>query len=130
MEIDVAVDVAPIIENYAAETALQRNRKSRLRVHNRQHLPANRHANQAARGSISRITAHRYRPRGTRSIHGETRNRTPPPRKKAPVQGPGVSAKGRGPRAAERAFFFGRSGFAARFPDEWSGSAAAYTGVQ
>src|SRR5256885_871986 len=95
MEIDVAVDVAPIIENYAAETALQRNRKSRLRVHDRQHLPANRHANQAARGSISRITAHRYRPLRTRSIHRETAQRIRSAGKKTLTQRHAVSAKRR-----------------------------------
>src|ERR1700738_4175343 len=49
MEANLAVHVAAVIEEHAAQAALQRNGKAGLGIHDREHVPADGHADERAR---------------------------------------------------------------------------------
>src|SRR5258705_2717811 len=57
VEINVAVDVAAVVKNDAAQTAFQWNGKAHFRIHDGEHMSADRHADQRAGGSIGGVTA-------------------------------------------------------------------------
>src|SRR5882724_8963355 len=75
VEINVAVDVAAIVKNDAAQTAFQWNGEAYFRIHDGEHMSADRHANQRTGGSIGGITANSNRPLRARAVYGESAQR-------------------------------------------------------
>src|SRR5258705_4905252 len=62
VEINVAVDVAAVVKNDAAQTAFQRNGKAHFRIHDGEHMSADRDANQRTGGSIGGGNANKKTP--------------------------------------------------------------------
>src|SRR5258708_4285128 len=75
MEANLAVHVAAVIEEHAAQAALQRNRKAGLGIHDGGHVPADGNADERARRSVAWIAAYSDRPLGSGAVDRKSAER-------------------------------------------------------
>src|SRR6202022_2517008 len=92
---DVAVDIAAVIKNHAAQSLFQRNRETNLRIQYREHVTADWNADQGACRGIRWVRANQDGALRTRTVNWESTKRIGTAREEAFTERDIAVGKGR-----------------------------------